>query len=193
MEFAKNVWKLLVGIKDGLSLLFLLLFFALLFAILTARPNPASVKDGALLLDLDGFIVEEKSPIDPFSVLLSGEAPTGEHDVQDLVHALDTAAEDDRVKAVVLDMRTFLGAGAVHHSAERIHRFVVNQNRHLDQRILTVADHLIVERGIAAADALQPVIEIEHHLVERQFIGDLRAAAHVSEVGLDAAPVLTQL
>ena len=114
MEFAKNVWKLLVGIKDGLSLLFLLLFFALLFAILTARPNPASVKDGALLLDLDGFIVEEKSPIDPFSVLLSGEAPTGEHDVQDLVHALDTAAEDDRVKAVVLDMRTFLGAGAVH-------------------------------------------------------------------------------
>ena len=30
MEFAKNVWKLLVGIKDGLSLLFLLLFLLLL-------------------------------------------------------------------------------------------------------------------------------------------------------------------
>ena len=40
MEFAKNVWKLLVAIKDGLSLIFLLLFFALLFAILTARPAP---------------------------------------------------------------------------------------------------------------------------------------------------------
>ena len=72
MEFAKKVWKLLVAIKDGLSLVFLLLFFGLLFAILTARPNPAAVKDGALVLDLEGFIVEEKTPIDPFQALFSG-------------------------------------------------------------------------------------------------------------------------
>ena len=52
MAFAKNVWKLLVAIKDGLSLIFLLLFFALLFAILTARPNAAAVKEGALVLNL---------------------------------------------------------------------------------------------------------------------------------------------
>ncbi len=114
MEFAKKVWKLLVAIKDGLSLVFLLLFFALLFAILTARPNAAAVRDGALLIDLNGYIVEERTPIDPFQTLFSGSAPTGEHDVQDLVHALDTAAEDDRIKAVVLDMREFLGGGAVH-------------------------------------------------------------------------------
>lgn len=114
MAFAKNVWKLLVAIKDGLSLLFLLLFFALLFAILTARPSPAGVKDGALLMNLDGFIVEERTPIDPFAALLSGQAPIGEHDVQDVIHALETAAEDDRINAVVLDMREFLGAGAVH-------------------------------------------------------------------------------
>ena len=110
MEFAKNVWKLLVAIKDGLSLVFLLLFFALLFAILTARPNAAAIKEGALLMNLDGFIVEEPAPLDPFAVLFSGEAPTGEHDVQDVIHALETAAEDDRIKAVVLDLREFLGA-----------------------------------------------------------------------------------
>jgi len=114
MEFAKKVWKLLVAIKDGLSLVFLLLFFALLFAILTGRPNPAAVKEGALVLNLDGFIVEEKTPIDPFAALFSGQAPTGEHDVQDVVHALETAAEDDRINVVVLDLREFLGAGAVH-------------------------------------------------------------------------------
>ena len=93
MEFAKNVWKLLVAIKDGLSLIFLLLFFGLLFAILTARPNAAAVRDGALLMELDGFIVEERAPIDPFAALISGQAPTGEHDVQEVVHALETAAE----------------------------------------------------------------------------------------------------
>src|SRR3546814_18924455 len=46
---------------------------------------------------------------------------------------------------------------------------------------------------IAAADALQPVIEIEHDLVERQHIGDLRAAADISEVLLHPAAVLAQL
>src|SRR3546814_3616638 len=52
---------------------------------------------------------------------------------------------------------------------------------------------MIVERRIAAADALQPVIEIEHDLVERQLIGDLRAAADISEVLLHPAAVLAQL
>ena len=38
----------------------------------------------------------------------------------------------------------------------------------------------------------QPVVEIEHHFVERQFVGDLRAAADISQLFLDAAPVLAQ-
>ena len=54
MSFAGKVWRLLVGIKDGLTLLFLLLFFGLLFALLTSRPSPVQVREGALLLNLDG-------------------------------------------------------------------------------------------------------------------------------------------
>ncbi|MDC0886540.1 signal peptide peptidase SppA [Altererythrobacter sp.] len=114
MAFAKGVWKLLVGIKDGLSLLFLLLFFSLLFAVLTARPSPAQVREGALLLDLSGVIVEEKSAIDPLQALLSGTAPMGEFDVQDVVHAVETATADDRIKAIVLDLSGFIGGGQVH-------------------------------------------------------------------------------
>lgn len=66
MSFAGKVWRLLVGIKDGLVLLFMLLFFALLFAVLSARPSPGMVRDGALLLELDGYVVEERSVVDPF-------------------------------------------------------------------------------------------------------------------------------
>jgi protease-4 len=36
MRFVGKVWRLLVGIKDGLVLLFLLLFFGLLYAALSA-------------------------------------------------------------------------------------------------------------------------------------------------------------
>ena len=49
MSFAGKVWKILVGIKDGLVLLFMLLFFIGLFAVLSARPNPGQVRDGVLL------------------------------------------------------------------------------------------------------------------------------------------------
>ena len=114
MSFAGKVWRLLVGIKDGMSLLFLLLFFMALYALLTARPSPAQVREGALLLELDGVVVEEKSEIDPLAVLLSGEPPITEFQSRDLVRAIDEAATDDRVKAIVLDLTSFLGGGQVH-------------------------------------------------------------------------------
>lgn len=114
MTFAGKVWRLLVGIKDGLSLVFLLLFFALLFAILSARPSADAVREGALLLTLEGTVVEEAAPLDPLGLLLSSAAPTREYAARDLVRAIDAAAGDDRIKLVALDLSTFLGGGQVH-------------------------------------------------------------------------------
>jgi protease-4 len=117
MSFAGKVWKLLVGIKDGLVLVFMLLFFALLYAVLTSRPSPGQVREGALLIALDGSVVEEPSIIDPLSLLLSGTVPAGEYAARDLTRAIDAAATDDRVKAVVLDLSRFTGGGQVHMQA----------------------------------------------------------------------------
>lgn len=114
MSFVGKVWKVLVGIKDGLVLLFMLLFFVAIFGILSARPNPGAVRDGALLIELDGVVVEEKSEIDPIAALLSGAAPIEEYRARDIVRAIDAAASDDRIKAVVFDLSTFLGGGQVH-------------------------------------------------------------------------------
>lgn len=117
MSFAGRVWRLLVGIKDGLVLVFMLAFFGLLFTVLTARPSPAQVRGGALVLKLDGFVVEERQEIDPIAVLLAGRAPVGEYQQRDLVRAIDAAATDSRIKAVVLDLDRFLGGGQVHLEA----------------------------------------------------------------------------
>ncbi len=114
MSFAGKVWRLLVGIKDALALLFLLMFFTALFVILGTRPSPGVVRDGALLLQLDGSVVEEVSPVDPLNVLLSSAVPTREYAVRDVVRAIDEAAKDDRIKALALDFSTFLGGGHVH-------------------------------------------------------------------------------
>ncbi|MFM7348584.1 MAG: signal peptide peptidase SppA [Erythrobacter sp.] len=114
MSFVGKVWKVLVGIKDGLVLLFMLLFFVALFGVLSARPNPGKVRDGALLIDMSGTIVEEKSAFDPISAVLSQRAPVGEVRARDVIRALDAAATDERVKGVVFDLTTFLGGGQVH-------------------------------------------------------------------------------
>lgn len=117
MSFLGKAWKILVGIKDGLVLVFMLLFFIALFSILSAAPNPGQVREGALTIDMSGFVVEEKSAVDPLSTLLSGSAPPVELRSRDLVRALDAAASDDRIKAVVMDMTSFIGGGQVHMQA----------------------------------------------------------------------------
>ncbi len=113
MSFARSVWKILVAIKDGLVLLFLLLFFAALYAALTARPSPGMVRDGALYLALDGSIVEEATAVSPTDIVLSGQAPATEYVERDLVRAIEAAAGDTRIKAVVLDLEQFGGGSSV--------------------------------------------------------------------------------
>jgi protease-4 len=115
MRFAGKVWKLLVGIKDGLVLLFMLLFFALLYAAMTARPTLGSGDRGALLLQLDGPIVEQPAQATA-SEVFSGGGPR-EYRLRDLVHSLQRAAGDDRVKAVALDLDIFSGGGQATLSA----------------------------------------------------------------------------
>lgn len=115
MKFAGKVWKLLVGIKDGLVLLFLLLFFALLYAAMTARPTLGAADRGALLIALDGPIVEQPAQATA-SELLSGSGPR-QYRLRDVVHGLEVAARDDRVKAVALDLDIFSGGGQATISA----------------------------------------------------------------------------
>ncbi|HEX4847243.1 MAG TPA: signal peptide peptidase SppA [Novosphingobium sp.] len=113
MAFARKVWNLLVAIKDGLVLIFLLLFFMALYGVLMSRPSPAAMRDGALVLRLNGTVVEEPATPDPLEGLLTGQAQPREHRARDVIRAIGLAGEDERVKAVVLDLSEFMGGGMV--------------------------------------------------------------------------------
>lgn len=113
MRFLGTVWRILVGVKDGLVLLLLLLFFGLLYAALSAKPYEGSVTEGALRLDLAGAIVEQPASVEPLDLLMGGSSLTQEYRLRDVVHALETAATDDKVKAVALDLDIFVGGGQV--------------------------------------------------------------------------------
>jgi protease-4 len=190
MSFAGKVWRLLVGIKDGLALLFLLLFFALLYAALSVRPSPAQVNAGALLLALDGSVVEEATQVDPLDVLLSGSIPPGEYPVNDLVRAIDAAARDDRISAISLDLSRFTGGGQVHlqQIGEALDRF-----RAREKKVLAFAPAYIDESLQLAAHAdeiwVDPLGGVAvrgpggENLYYAGLIDKLKIKAHIFRVG----------
>ena len=108
MKFVHAIWKLLVGIKDGLVLLLLILFFGGLYGALSARPAP--VKDGVLDLNLNGSVVEQPARREWADI--AGGSRVQQYRLRDLVAALDKAKDDSRIKAVALDLDGFSGGGA---------------------------------------------------------------------------------
>jgi protease-4 len=108
MKFARAIWKLLVGIKDGLVLLILILFFVGLYGALSARPAP--ITDGVLDLNLNGSLVEQPSRREWADV--AGSTRAQQYRLRDLVAAMDKAKDDSRIKAVALDLDGFNGGGA---------------------------------------------------------------------------------
>jgi protease-4 len=109
MKFVRAIWKLLVGIKDALVLIFMLLFFGMLYAGLQTRS--AAVKPGVLDLSLKGAVVEQPARLDWADV--AGGSRIQQYSLRDLVAALDAARSDSRVKAVALDLDGFTGGGQV--------------------------------------------------------------------------------
>lgn len=111
--FLRAGWRILVAIKDALVLLFLLAFFGAIYALMTIDPTPQVGEGGALVLALDGIVVEQPSEIDPLAALTSSGPPLREYRTSDIIRALDSAITDARVEAVVLDLDRFLGGGQV--------------------------------------------------------------------------------
>jgi len=107
MKFVRAIWTLLVGIKDALVLVLMLLFFGMLYAGLSARPAP--VGNGVLDLDLNGSLVEQPSRREWADV--AGGGRLQQYRLRDLVAALDEAKDDSRVKAVALNLDGFTGGG----------------------------------------------------------------------------------
>ena len=108
MKFVRAIWKLLVGIKDALVLVLLILFFGGLYGALSARPAP--IRDGVLDLNLNGSLVEQPARRQWADVASSSRLQ--QYRLRDLVAALDKAKDDSRVKAVALDLDGFTGGGA---------------------------------------------------------------------------------
>lgn len=113
MAFLGKAWRFLVGVKDALVLLLLLVFFGALYALLSGTPNAGKVEAGALLVTLDGSIVEQPESASPAELLSGAASNAGQIRLRDVVYGIETAAKDDRVKVLALDLDSFWGGGQV--------------------------------------------------------------------------------
>lgn len=115
MIFLRAIWRFIIGVKDVLVICFLLLFFGGLYALLSMAPGerPVHTHEGALLVQLNGTLVEQPEAVDPFAMLFSKEAPVEQYRLRDVVAAVEASATDSKVKAVVLELDGFMGGGQV--------------------------------------------------------------------------------
>src|SRR5690606_16176387 len=80
-----------------------------------------------------------------------------------------------------------VGLVAVDDRRERVHGIAVEEDVELDEVARALADDLVVERGIASADGLQAVVEVEDDLAEGELVLEVHALG-VEVVRVDVRP-----
>ncbi len=92
------------------NILFLVVIVVLLVLVFSGEDRVAVPDGAALVLNLDAPILEEAPRPEPLELLFSGQDSARPIEMRDLMHALERAAEDDRIRALVLDLHRFPGA-----------------------------------------------------------------------------------
>ena len=111
MRFFRGLWRVLVGVKDGLALILLMLVFVGLWGA-TRSAAPVVVPSGsALVLNLEGALVDQSSERGLGVLLSGGESPVPQVRVRDVIEAIHRATVDDNIKSIVLDLDLFMGSG----------------------------------------------------------------------------------
>jgi len=108
--FLRGLWRVLDGLRRVLHLILLLVIFGILL-VATRSSLPILPTEAALVIEPAGRIVEELSG-DPLERALDDVSGRGEPEtrLQDLLDAIDHARDDDRVRAIVLDVGGLEGA-----------------------------------------------------------------------------------
>ncbi|MBT8141674.1 MAG: signal peptide peptidase SppA [Gammaproteobacteria bacterium] len=106
------IWRPFDIVRRVLHLLLLLMIFAFIFAGMSgSTPKPIS-EPAALVLSLQGSLVEELSG-DPIELAIADAQgqPVLETTVKELVDTIRAASKDDKIPLIVLDLDRFTGGG----------------------------------------------------------------------------------
>ena len=112
-KFFRYLWTGVDGFRKVIHLVLMIFVFVLMLAALGSGSSPAKITPGTvLLLNPSGVLVHElqAGELDLELQRMSGDPPP-ETLVRDVVRALEHAAEDDRIAAVLVDTGNLAGGG----------------------------------------------------------------------------------
>lgn len=112
-RFFGGIGRILSVTRAVISALFSLvfiIFFVVLISNLFGQQQLSVPDHGALRIEIDGTLVDQRSFGDPLSQLVSPSAPR-EYVVRELIEAIELATEDDRINSIMLVLHHMQGGG----------------------------------------------------------------------------------
>jgi len=104
-RFFSGLWNAITRIRLALSNILFLLFLALIYFVYLGGGTEAPPEKAALLLNLAGTVVDQKSKVEPLQALL-GEPRPEAHEVllRDVIEAIEYARDDPAVNSLVMEL-----------------------------------------------------------------------------------------
>jgi protease-4 len=137
------------------NILFLLMLVIIYFVYIGGSPEPFPDK-AALLLNMSGTVVDQRSPVDPLQALLVEPNPM-DHEVRlrDVIEAIDYAADDPAITSLVmeLDNLVYVGISKTREIVAALERF-----RATGKPILAVGDYFTQDQYLLASHADEVIL-----------------------------------
>lgn len=111
-RFFSAVWNLITRIRLALANIVFLLMLGLIYFVYIGGAQQPLPEKAALLLNMSGTVVDQKSLVDPLAALL-GEPSPADHEVllRDVIESIEIAAEDPAITALVMELDYLVYAG----------------------------------------------------------------------------------
>ena len=190
--FFGGIWRFLTGLSRVITVLIPLLFLGVFVTSLVigfkgAAPEEIPEKT-ALVVAPSGFIVENRSPLEPLEAFMQDEQ--GEVLLSDLVKAINLGAKDERITVLVLDLQAVAGP-SVAHTIEL--KKALDNFKASGKPIVAMGDYYAQGQYLLAAQAdhvlLHPKGSIEltgfaaYRTYMRQLLANARVTMNIFRVG----------
>ncbi len=200
MKLGSMLWRGLNFVRNVVMNLVFLVFVLFLFAVVSLLTNanketqaPLGADEGALLLNLDGYLADNREEIHSLQDLLKevdSQYVPRQISIFDLVYSIRSAVNDPRIKGLVLDLNRFEGADlpAIKYVGKAI-----NQFKQSGKPVIAYADSYTQKQYVLASYAdeiyLNPIgaVEIQGLALENLYYKDLldklKITPHIFRVG----------
>lgn len=144
-------WRVLTWFRLALSnLIFLAALLVIYFVYFSDSQKPLPPR-AALLVNPVGVVVEEKSPLSPLDALAGPPSPaSSEVLLRDILDAIQLAADDPAITALVIEPELLMGAGLSRHLDIAV---AIDIFRASGKPVIAVADYFTQDQYLLASQA----------------------------------------